>query len=204
MSGISHDLRTPLTCLHIATQTLVPNDNGFRDGINADMDEMNEVLHGFIEITHFNIEETELWQAGDIVPIIKKVAAKYQRSKTELILSLVSTPPLRYKAMALQPYLYNLINNGIKHDSGNFTIVTKVIGDKIELSVSDQGPVFSLSTEELVSYSDLDRDLKSVNGLGLRIVQLIVNLHEGELIIRNKLAGGAEVLLTLKTFASVG
>ena len=204
LTGISHDLRTPLTRLHIATQILAPDDNGFRDGINADIDEMNEVLHRFIEITRFNIEETELWQVGDIAPLIREVADKYQRSKTELILSLVSTPPIRYKPMALQRYLYNLINNSIKHGGGNITISTQAIGDNIVLSVADQGPGFPLSAEELLNYSDLDRDNKAVNGLGLRIVQLIAKLHEAELTLRNRSEGGAEVLLTLKTFTSVG
>jgi two-component system osmolarity sensor histidine kinase EnvZ len=204
LTAISHDLRTPLTRLHIATQILVPDDNGFRDGINADIDEMNEVLHRFIEITRFNIEETELWQVGDIAPLIREVAEKYYRSETELFLSLVSTPSVRYKPMALQRYLYNLINNSIKHGGGNITISTQAIGDKIVLSVADQGPGFPLSVEELLNYSDLDRDNKAANGLGLRIVQLIAKLHEAELTLRNKSEGGAEVLLTLKAFTSVG
>ena len=72
------------------------------------------------------------------------------------------------------------------------------------MSLSDQGPGFPLSVEELLNYSDLDRDNKAVNGLGLRIVQLIAKLHEAELILRNKSEGGTEVLLTLKTFTSVG
>lgn len=200
LSGISHDLRTPLTRLHIATQILAPDDNGFREGINADIDEMNEVLHRFIEITRFNLEETELWQVGDIAPLIREVAAKYHRSKTELILSLASTPPVRYKPMALQRYLYNLINNSLNHGGGNITVSTLAIDSKIELIVSDQGPGFSLSAEELLSYSYLDRENKLVNGLGLRIVQLIANMHEAELTLLNKAEGGAEVILKLKEY----
>ena len=204
LAGISHDLRTPLTRLQIATQILVPDANGFRDGIDADIDEMNGVLHRFIELARFNIEETERWQVGDIAPLIKEVAAKYKRSETELILSLNPTPRVRYKPMALQRYLYNLINNSIKYGGGNITISTYVIGDKIELSVSDQGPGFPLSAEALHSYSDLAIENKSVNGLGLRIVQLIAKMHEAELTLLNKSEGGAEVLLKLKTFAKVG
>jgi two-component system osmolarity sensor histidine kinase EnvZ len=134
LAEISHDLRTPLTRLHIATQVLLPDTNGFRDGINADIDEMNEALHRFIELARFNIEETELWQVGDIVPLISEVADKYHRSKIELILSLVPSPCIRYKPMALQRNLNNLINNSIKHGGGNITISTQAIGDKIVLS----------------------------------------------------------------------
>ena len=182
----------------------MPDANGFKDGINADIDEMHGVLHRFIELARFNIEETERWQVGDIAPLINEVAAKYSRSETELILSLSPTPYVRYKPMALQRYLYNLINNSIKYGGGNITISTHVIDNKIELSVSDQGPGFPLSAEELHRYSDLAMENKSVNGLGLRIVQLIATLHEAELILRNKAEGGAEVLLKLKAFTQVG
>ncbi len=71
------------------------------------------------------------------------------------------------------------------------------------LSVSDQGPGFPLSVAELLNYSDLDRDSKAVNGLGLRIVQLIAKLHEAELTLRNKSEGGAEVLLKLKAYTDL-
>jgi K+-sensing histidine kinase KdpD len=42
-----------------------------------------------------------------------------------------------------------------------------------------------------------------VNGLGLRIVQLITKLHEAKLTLRNKSEGGAEVLLKLKAFTDL-
>ena len=204
LAGISHDLRTPLTRIHIATQILLPDANGFRDGINADIDEMQGVLHRFIELARFNIEETEPWQVGDIAQLVREVAAKYSLSETVLILSLDPMPSVRYKPMALQRYLYNLINNSMKYGGGNITISTHVIDNKIALSVSDQGSGFLLSAEELRSYSDLAIENKAVNGLGLRIVQLIAKMHEAELIVCNKSEGGAEVLLKLKAFAKTG
>ena len=204
LSGISHDLRTPLTRIHIATQLLPPDTQGFIEGINADIDEMNGVIHRFIELARFNIEETELWQVGDIATLISEVAAKYQHSGTGIILSLADTPPVRYKLKGLQSYLFNVINNSIKHGAGNITISTQAVGDRIELCVSDQGPGFPMSPEQLSAYSDLSVDHDTVNGLGLRIVQLIANMHEAQLTLRNKLEGGAEVTLTLKAHVDLG
>ncbi len=203
LSGISHDLRTPLTRIHIATQLLPPDTQGFIEGINADIDEMNGVIHRFIELARFNIEETELWQVGDIATLISEVAAKYQHSGTGIILSLADTPPVRYKLKGLQSYLFNLINNSIKHGAGNITISTQTVGDRIELCVSDQGSGFSMSPEQLSAYSDLSVNHDTVNGLGLRIVQLIARMHEAQLTLRNKLEGGAEVTLTLKVYNSL-
>ncbi|MFI3198968.1 MAG: histidine kinase dimerization/phospho-acceptor domain-containing protein [Methylococcaceae bacterium] len=47
LAGISHDLRSPLTRIHLATQLLAPDTQGFIEGINADIDEMNETLYRF-------------------------------------------------------------------------------------------------------------------------------------------------------------
>jgi two-component system osmolarity sensor histidine kinase EnvZ len=204
LASISHDLRTPLTRIHIATQLLAPDTKGFIQGINEDIDEMNEVLHRFIELARFNIEETEPWQVGDITMLIKEAAAKYQHSGTLILLALSDTPPVRYKLKALQSYLYNLINNSIKHGAGNITISSQTRGNCVELCVSDQGSGFSMSPKELIAYSDFNIGHSAVNGLGLRIVQLIANMHEADLTLGNKLEGGAEVKLTLKAYIDLG
>ena len=72
------------------------------------------------------------------------------------------------------------------------------------MCVSDQGSGFPMSPEQLSAYSDLSVDHDTVNGLGLRIVQLIARMHEAQLTLGNKLEGGAEVTLTLKAYADLG
>ena len=202
LANISHDLRTPLTRLHVATKILAPKENELTRGIHADIEEMNLVLHRFIELARFNIEETEHWQIGDLGLYITEVVEKFQQSNSDIELSFGPMPHIRYKPLALQSYLYNLINNSIKHGGGKITISAEFIDNTIALVISDYGPGFPLSAEELRSYSDLDLEHKSVNGLGLRIVQLIAKLHEAKLTLRNKPEGGAEVLLKLnETFA---
>lgn len=200
LAGISHDLRTPLSRLHVATKILTPEVNDLTNGIHADIEEMNAVLHRFIELARFNIEETEHWQIGDLGDYITEVVEKFNYSNFNLKLCFGPMPKIRYKPMALQSYLYNLINNSIKHGGGEITISAEFINDTIKLIISDQGPGFPLSADELHSYSDLDLEQKALNGLGLRIVQLVAKLHEAELILRNKPEGGAETILILSTF----
>ena len=203
LSSISHDLRTPLSRLQIATSILSTNDHSFKAGIDADIAEINEVIHRFIETTRFNIEETELWQIGDLRPLIKETCAKYNMAKVNLYLELEATEPIRFKSMAMRRYLYNLINNALEHGGGNLIINMRTIGHKIVLSISDQGSGFALSPLELHSYSNLDSVNTSISGLGLRIVQLIAKIHAAELTLRNKPEGGAEVILTLNPYKQV-
>jgi two-component system, OmpR family, osmolarity sensor histidine kinase EnvZ len=200
LAGISHDLRTPLTRIRLAAQLLPADTEGLIEGINADIDEMNESLHRFIELARFNIDETEFWQVGDIATVIREVVEKYQHSGSVIILSLSQTPTTRYKLKGLQSYLHNVINNSINHGAGHITIRTQTLGDCIELCVSDQGLGFPMSANELIAYSDSSTDQNNVNGLGLRIIQLIATMHEAELTLQNIPEGGAEVILKLKTF----
>jgi K+-sensing histidine kinase KdpD len=61
-----------------------------------------------------------------------------------------------------------------------------------------------MSAIELMASSDSSTFHNTVNGLGLRIMQLIATMHEAELILQNKPEGGAKVLLKLKAFTKVG
>ncbi|MEY3786830.1 MAG: hypothetical protein RLZ75_1037, partial [Pseudomonadota bacterium] len=149
LTGISHDLRTPLTRIRVATRLIGADEKGYIDGINSDIEEMDAVLHRFIELAQLNIKESEPWEIGDITPLIQDVAAKYQRSKINLSLSLSNLPVVRYKPMTLQRYLYNLINNSMKHGGSQVTISTRTVDDFVELIVADQGPGIPLLTEEL-------------------------------------------------------
>ncbi|MCX7107739.1 MAG: ATP-binding protein [Methylococcales bacterium] len=203
LTGISHDLRTPLTRIRVATRLIGADEKGYIDGINSDIEEMDVVLHRFIELAQLNIKESEPWEIGDITPLIQDVAAKYRQSKINLTLSLSNLPVVRYKPMTLQRYLYNLINNSMKHGGGQVTISTRTFDDFVEVSVADQGPGIPLLTGLLTTYSDLNKDQEHGNGLGLRIVQLIANVQQAELMALNKPEGGAEVILKLKACVEV-
>jgi two-component system osmolarity sensor histidine kinase EnvZ len=203
LTGISHDLRTPLTRIRVATQLIGVDEKGYINGINSDIEEMDRVLQHFIELAQLNFKESEPWQIGDITELIEDVAAKYQHSKINLTLSLSKHAVVRYKPLTLQRYLYNLINNGMKHGGGQVFISTRTSGSFVELSIADQGNGFDMLTEELTVFSDLDFDRKHGNGLGLRIVQMIAKLHDAELLAHNKPEGGAEVILKLRACSNL-
>lgn len=197
LAGISHDLRTPLMRINIATELMSADFNDLNEGVKEDIEEMNDVLQRFIELARVNIEEAEAWEIGDITPLLHNLAAKYYRSNIDIILSLDKTLPIRYKPMAWQRLLYNLIDNGIKHGGGLIKITTRINGDKIELCVADQGPGLPMTPEALSAYSDFSEPQHYGSGLGLLIVQRIAQLHGAELTLRNNPLGGAEIILSL-------
>ena len=204
LAGISHDLRTPLTRIRLATELMTADENDLGQGMKEDIEEMNVTLQRFIELARVNIEEAEPWQIGDMTPLLLDVAKKYQRSDVDLTLSLNKIPPVRYKPMALRRLLYNLIDNGVKHGGGNVKLSTRQQGNNMELCVADQGPGLPMTSDELLALSDLNEQHRYGSGLGLLIVQRIAKLHNAELTLRNQQQGGAEVTLMLSAYSEPG
>ena len=204
LAGISHDLRTPLTRIRLATELLTTDTDDLGLGIKDDIEEMNVILQHFIELARVNIEEAEPWQIGDITPLLFDIAKKYRRAHVTLSLSLDKAPPVRYKPMALRRLLYNLIDNGVKHGGGEVKLSTQRQGNNITLCVTDQGPGLPMSGSELLAFSDLTEHRGHGSGLGLLIVQRIAKLHNAQLTLRNHQQGGAEIILTLSAYSDPG
>src|SRR5690606_1904084 len=49
MAGVSHDLRTPLTRIRLATEMMPPNEDYLAEGIISDIDDMNAIIDQFID-----------------------------------------------------------------------------------------------------------------------------------------------------------
>jgi two-component system osmolarity sensor histidine kinase EnvZ len=202
LAGISHDLRTPLARIRMATELIADDTDDLKHGMKDDIEEMSAILKRFIELARVNIEETEPWKIGEITPLLQDVAKKYQRAEVTLTLSLDvdNVPRVRYKPMALRRLLYNLIDNGIKHGGGQVKLSTQRQGDKMALSVSDQGGGLPKTATEQQAYSDVNDTQIYGNGLGLRIVQRLAQLHDAELTLRNTPQGGAEIIMCLNVY----
>jgi two-component system, OmpR family, osmolarity sensor histidine kinase EnvZ len=201
LAGISHDLRTPLTRLRLSTEMIVDESGDLSEGMKDDIQEIDVILHGIIELGRFNIESTEPWEFGSIKSILLDTKEKYQRAHVDLtLLNGNNLLPVRYKPMALQRLLYNLIDNSVKHGGGVITLSTQNNGNKMILCVTDQGAGLPIKMHKRHSFSDLTEQPLHGNGLGLIIVQRIAQLHEAELTLGNNAQGGAEIILSMPTY----
>lgn len=200
LAELSHDIRTPLTRLCLATKMLKSDSIIQVKGINEDIEEINIALDQFIDLMRFNIEYGEPWEVGDITELLNDVTEKYKRANIDLNLILKKIPFIRYKPMYLKRFLYNSIDNGIEHGGGKITVVAKSIDGFLELSVKDEGLGFKQSSANLTVYANLDVNQGCSEGLGLGILQRIAKIHEGKLKLCNRPKGGAKVMLSLKAY----
>ncbi|QIE56437.1 two-component sensor histidine kinase [Pikeienuella piscinae] len=186
LSGVSHDLKTPLTRMKLAL-AMLPPDAEVRE-LQRDVDEMERMLGEFLAFARG--EQGEEISAVDPVEIAEEVAADARRrGATVSVLSTVDTPgdataPL--KRMAVKRALGNLVGNAVEFGD-RIDISTRVTRKFIEFTVEDDGPGIPEAAREAAfrPFERLDaarnQDKGGGVGLGLSIALDIARGHGGEL-----------------------
>jgi ligand-binding sensor domain-containing protein/signal transduction histidine kinase len=183
--SISHDLRTPITRLKLRSELL--DDDELRNEFHEDLDELDMLVKGALQCVkdediHENFTEVRL------DPLISRMIrgaklADRQVSYTECGLSVMAKP------LALKRAIENLLTNAL-HYGERAEISVQEDGDCIEIRVRDHGPGVdeSMLGALFEPYVRLEHGRAQNNqglGLGLGIARDIVDMHGGELILRN-------------------
>ncbi|MDU8946121.1 ATP-binding protein [Ovoidimarina sediminis] len=180
LSGVSHDLRTPLTRMKLALSMLA--DRQEAEALERDVDEMQEMLDTFLGFAR--VDATEDTVETDPHKVAAEAVA---RSGPGVSLGpcegegLVSIRP-----MAIARSLDNLIGNALRY--GNEARVSVAILDKsVRFVVEDNGPGIPEDRREeaIRPFARLDparnQDKGGSVGLGLSIVRDIARQHGGAL-----------------------
>ena len=190
LSGVSHDLRTPITRLKLGL-SLLPKEQ--REPLEKDVEDMNLLLNEFLDFAKFE-NETDV-PAEDTNPslLVDDLIENFSRTdvKIETIGEFANTT-FKLKPFAIKRALENLINNANRY--GKQILIEKKIEDNfLILSVHDDGPGIdeSLHDEVLQPFTRLDpsrnQNKGSGVGLGLPIAKEIVEGHGGVLKLSRSL-----------------
>lgn len=189
MAGVSHDLRTPLTRIRLATEMMDEKDSWVQEGIIQDIDDMNAIIDQFIEyIRHHKDETMELTQlnelAEDVVQAegVRDVAIEFNPS-SEL-------PEVPLRPVTVKRVITNLVENAIRHGEPPLILSTGVDRQSqlIWLEMRDHGS--GIPEEQLqkvlepFAQGDSARGSEG-SGLGLAIIRRIVQSHGGKVELTN-------------------
>ena len=187
LSGISHDLKTPLTRLKLQIELL--NKNQKLNSLKEEITEMEKMINEYLDfasnqysqpVENFNIIQL-------IQNLIDKSFKKNIKIKSPKSLIFSGRKNLIRRCIA------NIINNSQKY-AENISITCKKIKKTILINIDDDGPGIADEHKEKVFRPfyrvDKSRSLKDSNvGLGLSIVEDIVNSHGGTVKLLNNPKG---------------
>ena len=199
LAGISHDLRTPLTRLRLAAE--MSADAAAREGISADIDEMDKIIGQFLDFARDT--EGEPAEPTDLDAVIAHVAEPLQRRGARIELHLAELPPLMLRPLALLRLAANLINNALRHggEAAPVEVATRQEGGSVVLEVMDRGPGIPQEEAERLKqpFTRLEaaRSGASGAGLGLAIVERVARSHGGRFDLLAREGGGLVARVTL-------
>ena len=188
LSGVSHDLRTPLTRIRLAAAMLEPGPE--TDGIDRDAAEMERMLDAFLDFVRGGAGEEAV--AVDPVAFAAEAAADARRNGEDVTCAEEVEPgaegTVALRPSAMRRCLANLLDNA-RHHARHARLTTRLTRQSCEFVVEDSGPGIPPDQREtaLRPFTRVDasrnQDHGSGVGLGLAIALDIARSHGGALIL---------------------
>ena len=201
LSGVSHDLRTPLTRMRLGLSMLPQDDE--TAALVRDVDEMQRLLDAFLAFAR-NDAEDEAAAETDPADIARQVVADFARLGHRIGLVVPETPVrVRLRGAAMRRALDNLVGNAVRY--GTVCRLTVAVSDRsLRFVVEDDGPGIARERrdEAVKPFARLDaarnQDRGSGVGLGLPITADIASSHGGTLRLgQSEDMGGLKAELVL-------
>lgn len=211
LADAAHELRTPLAVLRIHAQNAVSaviaeeRDAALAQLIGG-VDRATRVVTQLLILARLEPNAVQLaMQTFDLAAFVRQELADLiplalERDQ-ELTLELDETADLllRGDAPSLGILLQNLVGNALQYtpEGGCIQIALQGQGDSLLLSVQDSGPGAPQEQREQLFQRFYRQGPGQGAGLGLSIVQRIVELHRGEISLHTAALGGLEVRVRL-------
>ncbi|HEX8602486.1 MAG TPA: ATP-binding protein [Pseudoduganella sp.] len=210
LAGISHDLRTPLTRMQLEVEmaNLLPDA---RDGMKSDLAQMDAIIAQFLD--YAKPTESATFVPVDMSDLLQEVAHDVSRlADVKVTTDIIDNAQVRGNPTDLKRVLHNLIENARRYgktpgtDLAEIDICCTVKGmhtaKRVVIDVQDHGvgvPEERMA-ELLKPFTRLDTARSQANGagLGLAIVERVLQRHGAELQLSNREGGGLLIQITME------
>lgn len=205
LSGISHDLRTPLTRMKLQL-AMLPADIVARDDMREAIieldDDVLQMQHMIQEYLDFARDEgreeaVRIW----LNELLADVVSDYTRMQQEVTLSVESKFEIDLRVSPCRRMLHNLIDNALRYGK-RCHLTLRIAGSYAEIMVDDEGVGIPAEKREEVfkPFNRLEPSRNSKTGgvgLGLTIARDVVLAHGGTIALDASPTGGLRVIIRL-------
>ena len=195
LSGISHDLRTPLTRMKL--QIAFIKDKDLANKLTEDINEMEKMLNEYLQFTSSSyLEKNEIFNLSEL---ISKIIKKYENKNISSKLS--KDIKINGRKNLIERCINNLIDNSIKY-ADKVNIEVGKGANNLFIKIEDDGPGIPEKEYDNVfkPFYKIDKgraDSKSSVGLGLSIASDIVRSHGGNIKLEKSSLNGLGVKISL-------
>ena len=195
LSGISHDLRTPLTRLKL--QLAMIDQKDLSKKMSKDIDEMESMLNDYLQFA--KTQSKELTTKIQLSKLFEEISSSFNNKNFKI--SKVDGIILKGRHLALKRSFENIIQNGLTYGN-KVNVKIQKSSNRALIIFEDDGPGIPEDQYKNVFKPffrlDKSRSLnKSGVGLGLAIVEDVINSHGGNIQLGKSELNGLLVKISL-------
>ncbi len=217
LGAVSHDLRTPLATMKVASSTLLAPPNPLTDTdvrelyglIDLETDRLTRLVTSLLDMTR--IDAGVLVARPTSTPVralVEEAVAAVGSQLTDHPVAVdvaEDLPDVLVDRLLFGQVLANLMDNADRHAPPHteITVTAGSRGDGVAVSVSDTGPGVPASERDAIFDRFVRFDTGGRAGLGLTIARTFVEAHGQHIWVEDSPTGGARFVFTLDSASTV-
>jgi two-component system, OmpR family, sensor histidine kinase RstB len=209
VQAVAHDVRTPISCAKFTIERLRTADDPERAALmlaelDQDLDEINQLASELLVFCRYDNQRSEMnFEQSAMAPIVERVIEQFKPLNPEV--TIVIELPAREELTAVvdtrafERALQNLVSTAVRYARTEVVVSCRRLETGFAVEVSDDGPGIPISEREnvLEPFVRLEESRSRASGgagLGLAIVNKIIERHQGSIEIGESPAGGARFI----------
>jgi signal transduction histidine kinase len=217
VSNVSHELRTPLALIRLYAETLElrrltnpAKQHEYHEIIRKESERLTGLINNILDFSRIEAGKKEYtFRETDLADLVRSTLESYRFEIEQNGFRYEETiennlPPLQVDREAIARSLLNLVNNAVKYSNGekylgihlyrqNGSVNLEVVDHGIGIPANEQSKIF----DKFYRVGDpLVHNTKG-SGLGLSLVQHIVQAHGGEVAVESTPGKGSKFVITL-------
>ena len=218
LGAVSHDLRTPLATMKVASSTLLDSEATLSDAdarelyglIDVQTDRLTRLVTSLLDMSRYQAGVLGVErQPSAVLDLVGEALAGLRPALDDREVNLEipdCLPAVDVDPVLIGQVLVNLLDNANRHSpSGRpICVAAAMRGDRVALSVTDQGAGVPGGERESLFDSFVRFDTGGRAGLGLAIAKTFVEAHGERIWVEDAPSGGARLMFTVPVAASEG
>ncbi|MCY6959272.1 AAA family ATPase [Clostridium brassicae] len=222
LANLSHELKTPLNLSFCALQMLnLYLKNSLTSEANEKFEKYSSIIkqnnyrllklvNNIVDITKINCDSFEInLHNNDIVELIRDITysvLEYVKNKNRVLefKSDIESKVMACDAFNIERIMLNLLSNAIKFTDDGDKISVNVYdrGDSVDIVVRDEGVGIPKDKQKFIfeRFRQVDKSFtrnSEGSGIGLTIVKLLVELHNGDIKVESQEGEFTEFIINL-------